>query len=40
MEPLASAMKYFAEDFKAHIDAKECPYSTENTAALASAGVN
>lgn len=40
MEPLASAMKYFAEDFKAHIDGKACPYSTENTAALASAGVN
>jgi len=31
MEPLASAMKYFADDFQAHIDNKACPYlnSTE-----------
>lgn len=26
MEPLASAMKYFADDFQAHIDGKACPY--------------
>ena len=26
MEPLASAMKYFADDFQAHIDNKACPY--------------
>ena len=26
MEPLASAMKYFADDFQAHIDDKSCPY--------------
>jgi NADH-quinone oxidoreductase subunit F len=40
MEPLASAMKYFADDFKAHIDGKACPYSTESTAPLTDAGVN
>ena len=26
MEPLASAMKYFADDFQAHIDDRACPY--------------
>ena len=26
MEPLASAMKYFADDFQRHIDGKACPY--------------
>lgn len=31
MEPLASAMKYFAEDFQAHIDGKACPYCLPDT---------
>ena len=26
MEPLGSAMKYFADDFRRHIDGKGCPY--------------
>ena len=26
MEPVNSAMKYFADDFQAHIDGKACPY--------------
>ena len=26
MEPLQSAMKYFAEDFERHISGKRCPY--------------
>jgi NADH-quinone oxidoreductase subunit F len=40
MEPLASAMKYFADDFQAHIDGKACPYSTAISSASESAGVN
>jgi NADH-quinone oxidoreductase subunit F len=26
MEPVQSAMKYFAEDFQNHIEGKACPY--------------
>lgn len=26
MEPLQSAMRYFAEDFQRHVDGKDCPY--------------
>ena len=26
MEPLSSAMKYFADDFQRHVDGKACPY--------------
>lgn len=31
MEPLASALKYFPEDFRAHIDGKACPYCDAKT---------
>lgn len=29
MEPVQSAMKYFAEDFQRHIDGQACPYCTQ-----------
>jgi len=31
MEPVSSAMKYFAEDFERHISGKACPYCDEST---------
>lgn len=32
MEPLQSAMKYFADDFQRHIDGQQCPYCSPSTA--------
>ena len=34
MEPLQSAMKYFAEDFQNHIDGKACPYCDTDSTTL------
>jgi len=31
MEPVSSAMKYFAEDFQRHIEQKACPYCDESS---------
>lgn len=38
MEPLTSAMKYFADDFQRHVDGKGCPYCEENPATSATSG--
>jgi len=32
IEPLASAMKYFGDEFNQHIEEKQCPYSAKNGA--------
>ena len=31
MEPVSSAMKYFAEDFERHLEGKGCPYCNQTT---------
>lgn len=36
MEPLSSAMKYFADDFQAHIDGRGCPYCDTAASAIES----
>jgi NADH-quinone oxidoreductase subunit F len=33
MEPVSSAMKYFADDFEEHIKGKACPYCESNSTA-------
>ncbi|MFT7525376.1 MAG: NADH-quinone oxidoreductase subunit F [Arenicella sp.] len=38
MEPLTSAMKYFADDFQRHIDGKGCPYCDANPAPTSTGG--
>ena len=38
MEPLTSAMKYFADDFQRHVDGKGCPYCDANPAATSTSG--
>jgi NADH-quinone oxidoreductase subunit F len=38
MEPLTSAMKYFADDFQRHVDGQGCPYCDANPAPTSSSG--
>ena len=38
MEPLTSAMKYFADDFQRHVDGKGCPYCDANPAPTSTGG--
>jgi NADH-quinone oxidoreductase subunit F len=38
MEPLTSAMKYFADDFQRHVDGKGCPYCEANPAPTSTGG--
>jgi NADH-quinone oxidoreductase subunit F len=38
MEPLTSAMKYFADDFQRHVDGKGCPYCEANPASNSTGG--
>ena len=38
MEPLTSAMKYFADDFQRHVDGKGCPYCEANPAPNSTGG--
>ena len=38
MEPLTSAMKYFADDFQRHVDGKGCPYCDANPATTSTSG--
>ena len=38
MEPLTSAMKYFADDFQRHVDGRGCPYCDANPAATSTSG--